>query len=63
MTEDLWRALTKTALRILTGRRERHANLNAADITEATLALFSDVPDANAYRARLHMFVADMLRQ
>ncbi len=58
---DVWQALTKAALRLISERRQRATTLDPDEITESAL-LACGVVDADQYRRRLRAFVSDMLR-
>lgn len=61
--DDVWRALTTMALRLLNDLDAELAPVLPSEIADRTLSLFGDVRQIEGYRVRLEAFVADMVEE
>lgn len=59
--DDVWRALTKMALRLINDLDAESAHLPADEIADSALSAFRDVQNVEQYRQRLEVFVRDIL--
>ena len=59
--EDVWRALTRMALRLINDLDVERTPMPASSIAEAAISAFRDVRGIERYRERLEAFVGDVL--
>ena len=58
---DVWRAVTRMALRLINDLDVERTPMPASSIAEAAISAFRDVPGIERYRERLEAFVGDVL--
>ena len=58
---DLWRDLTRTVFELIRDLKAENDQSTPAEIADAALSAFPDVPDIEQYRARLESLVRDLL--
>lgn len=59
--EDVWRALTRMAMRLMNDLDAERIPMPASSIAEAAISAFRDVPGIEQHRERLEAFVRDTL--
>lgn len=57
---DLWRELTRTVVELMRDLEAEGEMRSPAQIADAALSAFSDVPNIEAHRSRLEAFVRDI---